>query len=95
MILWHPHGISTLIVPDYEVFGCLWVKNTGDVDTVGVRWDFQNLVNVTGVILEDRLEIVELYTSDFYWNWPAALLPGGEWYFSGAYDENSDGMISL
>ena len=89
-----PWNVS-LIVPDDEVFGCLWVKNTGNVDTVGVRWDFKNLVNGTTVKLEDRLEITQLYTSDLLWSWPAALLPGGAWYSGGVYDENSDNKISL
>jgi len=84
-----------LIVPDDEVFGCLWVKNTGDVETVGVRWDFKNLVNGTNVNLEDRLEITDLYTSDDVWDWPEAMLPGGDYYYDGAYDENDDGMISF
>jgi predicted ribosomally synthesized peptide with SipW-like signal peptide len=90
----------TAMVPGNEVFGCLWVKNTGTVDSVGVRWDFLNLVNmkdgqVATALLENRMQITDLYTTDSQWNWPEALLPGGEWYFGGAYDENSDGMISL
>jgi len=83
------------MVPDKEETGCLWVKNTGTVDSIGVRWNFKNLANGTTAKLENRLQIMELYTSDSLWVWPAALLPGGAYYSDGAYDENSDGKISL
>lgn len=83
------------MVPGKETSGCLWVKNTGNVDAVGVRWDFKNLVNSTGVKLEDRMEMTALSTSDSLYSWPAALLPGGAYYAGGAYDQNTDGKISL
>lgn len=88
----------TAMAPGDEVFGCLWVRNVGTVDSVGVRWDFHDLVNTLGVKLEDRMQIMDLYTSDTantIYNWPEALLPGGVYYYGGQYDENSDGMISL
>jgi predicted ribosomally synthesized peptide with SipW-like signal peptide len=85
----------TAMAPGDEVFGCLWVKNMGTVDSVGVRWDFKNLVNTLGVKLEDRMQITDLFTSDSLYDWPEALLLGGAFYQDGAYDENSDGKISL
>jgi hypothetical protein len=86
-----------LIVPGDEVNGCLWVKNTGNVEIVGVRWDFKDLVNLTTVKLENRLQIMNLYTSDTgtLYDWPEEFAPGGYWYAGGAYDLDNDGYITL